>query len=381
MPSLTKRRPRLAFPLILSCILSTHILILSFKYDRHPRSNFHYIAPIGTIIHSAYYLFRLLQLRAQAKAADASLDQAEAWPLTRVFPGKKERKQYWSWAMSFAWIYFIGWTRSAYPVAMMDLRWPKDKEEILARSIILSQLIMSLTVAFQALRTVRREDKAQCEIEHDWMCVYCKTMQTDASVNEMPVHKSSVHPHSVPKGILGTSLVLNGLITYLAYSRFWAEDHWTVYQIAVLPAGFIVNHCLLLARSSSERRAQENVVPWPATPIFKKRRGAGIHTFAMSLMLMLFAVAGQEMAERVDWVIWTSGDCMRTAIGLLWVLEMLVLSAGLMNAVKIEKWERKARCVQEGHRWRCARMCRAKMQERVGDSVQVTEKEALLITV
>jgi hypothetical protein len=355
MSSLSQRRPRLAPALVLLWMLSLSMLVLMFKFDQYPRLIIHHrLIPFGCFIYSSYYLVRLFQSRSQN----------DSWPIDPTFPGKKEKECYRWFSSTLSFNYLVAWPIFISGPSTLKLRWPDDDMEIISRAIYLLSLIASMVVAIQAHRTRRQEDRAKCAIKHKWACSYCGVMGIDPARNDMPVHSSSLHPEQVLKFILGFSVVINSMIILSAFNCFGHNEPRRFYLLAAVPSCNILHHVVRIVQIMASSARRRNLAAWPKAPIFEKRNGAAYHCLYMWCMLISYLAQCEVMADDMGLAVWRSGHA-QTAIGMLWILEMLILAVGTLQALRIYRWEHKARCVQHGHSWACSRICKAKGQKTI----------------
>lgn len=85
MSGLTTRLPHLGFPLLLSTVMSTTVVILHFTTQPISPGSF---IPALVAVNSAYYLVRYFK-----RLADINRDAlagGDAWPATPLFPAETE---------------------------------------------------------------------------------------------------------------------------------------------------------------------------------------------------------------------------------------------------------------------------------------------------
>jgi hypothetical protein len=364
MPHLlqVRGRPQLAPALVLSALSSTALLLIAFVSGRVPYLHVFLVVPIFTIAHNLYYLAYLLHLRPTIRAGYEALDGVDStWPHSgAIFTGKKSQRAYIFISFLSVWAFLVGRNVFMTLQGTFELRWPQDSVEILTRVFFVLQIISSLAVFFQGLAMRAQEDRVLCLSSHDWQCSHCSVTLNDPSKNEMPNPLNS-NPETSLKITLGLSMALNAII-YTLPDKSFMEEQWGNIStfVVVLPILTILHNFVAFTRLMTTQPRRNSSLPWPATPFFGRKWTIVLYYITLGILLEVFTIVGPFILAAADWKFWSRG-ALTAIIIVVWLLETALLVVGVLQAHRMYRWECKACCVLNGHRWGCSRLqCKAK---------------------
>jgi hypothetical protein len=359
------RAARLALWLSISAILSAAIIVLHACTIQglSPALLVFAIPSYFTLALSGIYLVRLYQRRAA---------QAE-WPTTRLFPEDSPRLHSTTIALLAFAIQVVYGQLQLPSQGVRNLRWPEDVVAMALVAVYWLELVTSFIVFahFASARTA--EDKVRCAGgEHEMFCKKCKYFERNMHKRDPLPTRLRIHPIRmlVPSMILAATLaytlqvppsVSPGIQSFLqAY--------------AVVAALAVVHRAYFIIRAQlASLRPQADTPAWPATPMWSRKWERVVYTVGcvVSFELYLFA-AGTAATEH--WAFWRQGPMEQVAGACL--AGLVVLDGALFfHALKMDNVERAARCVSDGHAWKCTRLG-CKDQAKVADQISdVKEKE------
>jgi hypothetical protein len=364
MSTLHVRQPCLIPALVVSSVGAATLLRSMLALDL-PNYRFLTVIPVLNLSYNMYFICRLYQRKHVLHHVQIKLDGVDAWPYVVLWPGKKERQSYTTGAILITWLYFM-----CASDIVTENAWSLVQEHgyVAAAShpsfLYWVQVMACGVVLVQAANVKKREDIAMCEDSHSWTCTRC-LVEDSNPIEATPTVTNTRRPRI---GILvAMSFGLSASLSYLTYIGRLTEGPQLYYLPAlVLSATTAIHHLSFAGRLLRTRRTRRVEEHWPATPAFSGQMETTVYFLGMFLLWEFYV--GMAIV-----IVISSGslttNAYPVAIIALWNLEVLVLGAASFQAFRSVKAENKAKCINEGHLWKCTRTCSA-IHEMAGADVE-----------
>jgi hypothetical protein len=353
MSNVDSHPPRLAPALTLSGLGALGLLGFMIELGL----GFFVFAPIMNLMHSAYYLYRLSQRHSVLIVDQAASD---AWPYTVLFPGKQEREQYAGGA-SFITLAYISFGFSIAKIIFgneVNASQPQVTTIIIFGSLYVAQCIACFVVSAQASRVLKKENQAMCMRSHVWTCLRCRVEESKAEEVVLLPPLAVRHPRI--GFTLATSTTLSIALICLMYNQQWTGEMVVFYMAVGQLTLAILHHTYFGGRLLRIRHIRRSGEVWPSTPMFPGLFEATTYIISTIVLWELnIAIAFVVFMTLRELGSFTDNSVQSVLIVALCLLEIFVLGQGALEACRLGRAEKKARCAKEGHSWKCSRLCSA----------------------
>jgi hypothetical protein len=341
-----------------SAALSIVILVLHFReaaVNHWTRALFATAPVVFTLGHNIYFLVRYLQRRSTILQQRA--DGTNVWPIEPLFPGASERNHLLTLGVAALYFHFV-WGWAVLPKkGVFNLRWAEDVEGI----ALTASYWLEIVVAFYILRcatTIRTiEDGVLCAHAHRRTCKKCHLRERDCAAPLVAPTRLRVPPIRV----LIPSLVFAAIFANVAYRHHSASQESQVwfYAFAVTSALAVVHRAYFILRILyiSCRRGAD-APAWPFSPFIPSTRERALYAVGNASFFELYCYATVMVASE-GWAFLRQGLLERFMLVTLGGL-LVVDGVAVVFGIKMDKAERRAQCISEGHEWKCTRLgCKA----------------------
>jgi hypothetical protein len=353
--------PSLAPTHVVSTVCAASLIVLMLALDL-PTFRFLVGIPMMNIAYNTYFLVRLSQRSSDFHRNRQALDGKEAWPRTAVFPGKLERQCYVAGAFIIASLYYT-FESDIIAVSFLTKMVEEDMTAVASRFLYWGQFITSVNVVMQAFTLIRTEDQVMCAGGHAWICTRCNAEESDEPRSLTSRRRPRVGV------VLFTSTALTISLAFLTYVQLWTADPGVFFMVIRVFVFVAIHHAYFGGLLHKTRRLRHAGEAWPLTPIYPIRGDRMLYPVGiLALCLCCVAMAALVAATLWEQGSFTDNNVMAVATIGIWILEVVILGTGGVEAMRCYHIENEALCEREGHSWKCSRTCSATQGGYVADS-------------
>jgi hypothetical protein len=367
--TMSPKPPMLLVPALVASSVLVVALQWNSSFDLVPKLLM--LPPVGlvypcTLAFDFYYLYRIYLRRHMLYASYRTSNGP--WPQAQLLQDKTER----AWFATLAG--FLGWLHPVLGVYLinddvtgMDLI-AHEQDAAKIHSLVLKKFIrLSCTylqaaalaiVAYQTSRLKKEEDKAACQVSHDWQCSLCGTSQGQTlSPKLQSAQQVATAPASPAPARIWTPLIalLTLHLSSAALSAATILHFWPVWWMVlpVLTVGhnlYSLYHILRAARDPALRETW----PWIRLLLFSNLRIAVSVLTPTASLSGIYILAPVVLLKGRDLLLLAQADARWASV---YALQTFALTALSLLSWWIVKQEVSCICVSIGHTWKCSQGC------------------------